>query len=227
MIDDLKVEQIKKHYLFSTLSPEDLLRIAKSSKVMDVDADQHIFFQGEQAEHFYLIMSGQIKLTRLTPDGNEKVIEILMPGQTFAEALMFMNRHEYPVTATGINNSRVFQFNAKQFMEILESNPKTCLQLLGDLAMRLRGRLQEIENLTMKNATYRVVRFFLSELEKHPEEDNNRVELSIQKQLIASRLSIKPETLSRIFSSLKAQGILETQGKTITIRDVELLRDYE
>jgi len=78
----------------------------------------------------------------------------------------------------------------------------------------------------MKNATYRVVRFFLNELEKQGE-TNSRVELSIQKQLIASRLSIKPETLSRIFHTLKDREIMETQGKTIVIKDVEKLKSFE
>jgi len=226
MLDELKREQIKKHYLFSGLSETGLTDVARISKLIEIEADQHLFFQGEKAEHFYLILSGQVKLTRLTPDGNEKVIEILMPGQTFAEAVMFMKKDGYPVTATSISDAKVFSFNSKHFLEILEDNPKTCLSLLGDLALRLRSRLNEIESLTMKNATYRVVRFFLNELEKQGE-TNSRVELSIQKQLIASRLSIKPETLSRIFHTLKDREIMETQGKTIIIKDVEKLKSFE
>lgn len=226
MLDELKLEQIKKHYLFSGLSEKALVEVARTTKLCELEPDQHLFFQGEQADHFYLILSGQVKLTRLTPDGNEKVIEILMPGQTFAEAVMFMHKDDYPVTATSISDAKVFSFNSKHFLSVLEENPKTCLSLLGDLALRLRGRLNEIENLTMKNATYRVVRFFLNELEKQGE-TNSRVELSIQKQLIASRLSIKPETLSRIFHTLKDRQILETQGKIIVIKDVEKLKSFE
>ncbi|MCP5160118.1 MAG: Crp/Fnr family transcriptional regulator [Hahellaceae bacterium] len=226
MNDELKLEHIKKHYLFTTLSAEDLRNMAKSARLLELEADQHLFFQGEKADHFYLILGGQIKLTRLTPDGNEKVIEILTQGQTFAEAVMFMQKDEYPVTATAISPAQVFSFHNRVFMEILQGNNETCMHLLGDLALRLRYRLQEIENLTMKNATYRVVRFFMNELEKQDNRTNS-VELSIQKQLIASRLSIKPETLSRIFSTLKAQNILETQGKTILIKDVNRLKSYE
>jgi CRP-like cAMP-binding protein len=225
-MNDVDISHIRKHYLFSSLSLEELQDVAHHARFKTLEADEHLFFQSEPAEHFYSVQSGQIKLTRLTPDGNEKVIEILMPNQTFAEAVMFMDRDDYPVTATAIIPSTVIAFNSRQFIKILHQNPKTCMSLLGDLALRLRGRLQEIENLTMKNATYRVVRFFLSELEKQNCSDG-RVELNLQKQLIASRLSIKPETLSRIFSALKTQGILESERKAIVITDIEALRNYE
>ncbi len=225
-MNDVDISHIRQHYLFSSLSQRELTEIAAHAHFKNLSTDEHLFFQGETADHFYFIQSGQVKLTRLTPDGNEKVIEILMPNQTFAEAVMFMDREDYPVTATAIIPSTLIAFNSVQFLKILQQNPKTCMSLLGDLALRLRGRLQEIENLTMKNATYRVVRFFLAELEKQNRKDG-RVELNLQKQLIASRLSIKPETLSRIFSALKAQGILETDRKAIVISDIEALKHYE
>lgn len=216
----------KNHYLFSALEETEQQKIARTLRTMQLDAGEYLFYQGQEANQFYMVQEGQVKLTRLTPDGNEKVIEILMPGQTFAEAVMFMSREEYPVSASAIVPARVIAFQNQVFMDILRHNNEACIGLLGDVCTRLHSRLQEIESLTMKNATYRVVRYFLNEWEQHPNRQQ-RVELQTQKQLLASRLSIKPETLSRILSTLKEQGIIESQGKDITIIDVGRLKAYE
>jgi CRP/FNR family transcriptional regulator, dissimilatory nitrate respiration regulator len=226
MLDHQTHLQLRRHYLFSAFTEPELKTMAQSTRGIELETGQHLFFQGQKADHFYLVIQGQIKLTRLTPDGNEKVIEIILSGQTFAEAVMFMNREEYPVTATAISPTQLYSFQNRAFMEILRNNNEVCFRLLGDVSMRLRGRLQEIENLTMKNAAYRVVRYFLNELEKQPGSPDT-MELAIQKQLIASRLSIKPETLSRIFSTLRDQGIIDMQGKALRIVDVERLKAFE
>lgn len=219
-------EQLRYHYLFSDLADEHVDNLARQARSLSLEPEQHLFMQGDVADAFYLVRQGQIKLTRLTPEGNEKVIELLGPGQTFAEAIMFMERKDYPVTATAISDAEVILIPSRTFLNLLDESPGLSMRLLGNLAMRLRNRLQEIEHLTMKNATYRVVRFFLTELERNPHA-GQRVELSIQKQLIASRLSIKPETLSRILQTLRERDILESHGKAIVIKDVQALKEFE
>lgn len=221
------IEEIRSHYLFEALDASALDEVLHTSRTLELPPESHIFMQGEEADHFYLVAKGQIKLTRLTMEGNEKVIEILQPGQSFAEAIMFMRANSYPVTATSLSQASVFAFKSQAFMNILDSHPKVCQSLLGNLAMRLRRQLQEIENLTMKNASYRVVNFFINELEKSENQDETVIRLNVQKQVIASRLSIQPETLSRILANLKKQGIAESEGRDILIKDVQALRDYE
>lgn len=221
------LEEIRSHYLFNSIETSALDEVLQTSRTLNLSPEQHIFMQGEEADHFYLVAEGQVKLTRLTMEGNEKVIEILQPGQSFAEAIMFMRAHSYPVTATTLSQARVFAFKSQAFMHILEKHPDVCQSLLGNLAMRLRRQLQEIENLTMKNASYRVVNFFKNELDKNGNQDETVIRLNVQKQVIASRLSIQPETLSRILANLKKQGIAESEGRDILIKDVQALREYE
>lgn len=221
------LDQVRSHYLFHSLSPEMLRDILVSSRILELSAEQHLFMQGEDADQFFMVSEGQIKLSRLTMEGNEKVIEILHPGQTFAEAIMFMRSHVYPVTATALSHSKVYSFRCKAFMNMLDAQPELYHTLLGNLAMRLRKQLQEIENLTMKNASYRVVNFFKNKLEEGDTIEDNVIRLNVQKQVIASRLSIQPETLSRILANLKKQGIVESEGRDILIRDVDALYDYE
>ncbi len=226
MLHALTTASLRRHYLFNKLSEDELARIGEHAQIIDLEAGENLFFQDTEAEYFYQVHSGQIKLSRLNPDGNEKVIEILSPDETFAEAVMFMNIRRYPVTATAVTPSTVYAFRSQVFLDIVRNNNDLCLRLLGDMAMRLRSRMHEIEQLTMKNATYRVVRYFVHELERAGKE-SGELELSVQKQLLASRLSIKPETLSRILAALRDQGLIQSQGKKIVILDPEALRNYE
>lgn len=217
-------QQFKDRYLFSALTEAELGQVASHARHCRLAPDQHLFFQGDKAARFFLVLEGQVILSRLTVEGNEKVVEVLRPGQTFAEATLFMEQHVYPVTATAIGEAHLIGFCSQHFLELLTGSPATCLQMLGDLAMRLRRRLEEIEHLSMKNASYRVTQFLLNELERAvgPE---GELQLRLQKQVIASKLSIKPETLSRILQSLRDQGVIETTGRTIRIKAPAALRD--
>ena len=93
---------------------------------------------------------------------------------------MFMRSHVYPVTATALSHTKVYSFRCKAFMNMLDAQPELYHTLLGNLAMRLRKQLQEIENLTMKNASYRVVNFFKNKLEEGDTIEDNVIRLNVQ-----------------------------------------------
>ena len=100
-------ESLKACHLFTALSDEQLDRVRRHSHVTDMLDGESLFFQGDSATNFYLVLSGQIKLCLMSPEGKEKVVEIMEQGSTFAEALMFMDQPNYPVTATALSPSRV------------------------------------------------------------------------------------------------------------------------
>lgn len=164
-----------------------------------------------------------MKLCRVSPDGHEKVIDIVSPGQTFAEAIMFMERQTYPVTAVSLAPSEVIALHNHTFRELIGESPETALQLLADMSRRLRHLLNEINALTLQNATLRFASYLLQQL---PERTRGgaSVEFAAPKNVIASRLSIQPESLSRILRNLQEAGLLTVEGNSVHISDVERLR---
>ncbi|MGQ9659954.1 MAG: Crp/Fnr family transcriptional regulator [Thermochromatium sp.] len=110
-------------------------------------AEQLLFSQGDPASRFYLLLSGQMRLFRLSPEGAEKVIEIVSPGQTFAEALMFLNAPRYPVCAAALADSELIAIDSSDFAAMLRESVDTCFVLLGALSQRLRGLIGEIDAL--------------------------------------------------------------------------------
>jgi len=218
-------EELRQFHLFKNLSDIQLTRLQTTSHPIHLEANQLLFEHGQQAHHFFLVKTGRIKLYRLSLDGKEKVIEMIPPRHTFAEAVMFMQHHTYPVSAQALESSEIISFNNEVYRQLLRESPENCFQLLGDLSMRLHGLVDEIDNLTLQNATYRFIGFLQQQLVRQADEPL-AVLLDIPKNILASRLSIQPETLSRILKNLVSAGIIRVEGKVIKIQDMNKLHRY-
>ncbi len=214
---------LSRTYLFSALDEEQLRTVTASMQDLTLDEGRILFEHGQPAEKFFLLIEGQVKLYRLSEDGDEKVIEIVRPGQTFAEAVMFMSGKVYPVNADALVKSRLLCFSNAVFKDMLRSSVDSCFRLMAAMSQRLHMRLNEIDSLTLHNATYRLVTYLLGEL---PEGvlTSTEIVLTTPKHIIASRLSIKPETFSRILTRLARDGLIVVRGNSIVLADLERLR---
>lgn len=215
------VEALRGCMLFSELNKQQLDRVRQHSHAIDMVEGESLFFQGDEAVSFYLVLSGRIKLYRMSPEGKEKVVEIMQEGATFAEALMFMDEPHYPVTATALTPSRVIAVNSRDFKAMLRESIDTCFLLMGTMCFRLHGLIREIDALSLETGTVRTISYLL---EQAPE-DSNSFELQVAKSVIASRLSVKPETFSRILKNLHEQSIVSIDGRNVTIHDRDTMND--
>lgn len=209
------IEDLRRSFLFADLSEAQLQRIAQHAVRVQLDEGDALFQQGDPAKRFYLVRSGQIKLFRLSPAGNEKVVDIVMPGGTFAEALMFLDRPHYPVGAQALQRSEVISIDAVDFAEMLRGSVETCFVMMGSMSQRLRGLVREIDELSLHSATCRVAAYLVKQAPPQAES----FELPVAKQIVASRLSVKPETFSRIIKNLSDGGVIQVAGSRVTIRD--------
>jgi len=221
--DQQTIDELRQIYLFASLTGEQLNMMLDTAHPVELEQKQVLFEAGQAAEDFYLLRSGQMKLYCLSPGGDEKVIEIVRPGETFAEAITFMENQAYPVSAEAIMNSKLYCFKMKTFRNLMEGSPGTCMRLMADMSRRLRMRVNEINNLTLHNATYRLVVYLLEQIPEGAVEMTD-IHLGTPKSIIASRLSIQPETFSRIMSKLSQRGLLKVQVNDITLLDVNGLR---
>jgi len=221
--DQQTIEELRQIYLFASLTDEQLNMMLDSAHPVELEQKQVLFEADQTADDFYLLRSGQMKLYCLSPGGDEKVIEIVRPGETFAEAITFMENQAYPVSAEAIMSSKLYCFKMKIFRNLMEGSPGTCMRLMADMSRRLRMRVNEINNLTLHNATYRLVVYLLEQIPEGAVEMTD-IHLGTPKSIIASRLSIQPETFSRILSKLSQRGLLKVHVNDITLLDVNGLR---
>ena len=132
---------------------------------------------------------------------------------------MFMDHPHYPVNATALTPCSVLGINSRHFKSMLRDSVDTCFLLMGSMSFRLRGLIHEIDTLSLNTGTMRIVSYLL----QNAPVDSDNFELGIAKSVIASRLSVKPETFSRILKNLHEQQILSISGRKVTIHDRKAL----
>jgi CRP/FNR family transcriptional regulator, dissimilatory nitrate respiration regulator len=213
------IDDLRSCYLLQRLSEEQLQRVSQRALRVHLSEGQILFNQGEPADRFFLVLRGQIKLYRLSPNGNEKIIEIIGQGNTFAEAMMFLERPGYPVCATALTTSELVSIDARDFRQLLSDSVGTCFILLGDMSQRLRGLIRQIDDLTLHTATNRVAAYLLAK----SREEGMEFDLDIRKGVLASRLSVKPETFSRIIKQLNERGIVRVDGCRVRVLKLDAL----
>ncbi|WP_053150861.1 Crp/Fnr family transcriptional regulator [Pseudomonas sp. Pf153] len=217
---------LRSHHLFEPLNEEQLDELMSTSQLLNIDKGDPLFRQGEPAQAFYFVIAGAVKIYRLTPDGQEKVFEVIGERQTFAEAMMLMDTPNYVASAEAVGPTQLYRLSNATYLRLLQSNSRLTFALLGKLCVRLHQRVNEIETLSLKNATHRVVRYLLTQLVRlHPVE--SQFELPMAKQLIAGHLSIQPETFSRIIRRLIDEKIITQDGRHIAILDRPRLEQFE
>jgi CRP-like cAMP-binding protein len=217
--------QIRQCVLFADLDDDQVGTLLKHTRVVDLAVGETLFEQQQPARELFLLVSGQIKLARYSPDGNEKIIDLISTGNTFAEAITFARQPIYPVSASAVLPSRVLCFDSATYADMLRQSTDACFAVMAQMSRRLHWQIAEIDRLTLHSATFRVVCYLLDQVPSTqlgvPE-----VRLDTPKHVIAARLSITPETLSRSFSKLSREGLIEVHDNAITLSDVGKLRAY-
>jgi CRP/FNR family transcriptional regulator, dissimilatory nitrate respiration regulator len=213
--------------LFHELGPEQIAAVAIGSREKHLARGEMLFQKGDVARGFYVVLGGQIKLAFPSAQGNEKVVEILGPRQSFGEAVMFMER-PYPVFAEALADSLLLFIDRGAVLNLLAQDTSFARRLLAGLSQRLHSLVQDVESYSLRSSTQRVIGYLLQQC---PEgiDSNGEVELTLptSKQVIASRLNLTPETLSRVFHDLAERRLIRVSGKTIVIVDVNLLRGFD
>jgi CRP-like cAMP-binding protein len=215
------IAELRRHHLFSRLPDSAMQEVCALAYAKRLNAGAALFHRGDKAERFYFIFSGQVKLHRVASDGQEKLVEVMRAGDSFAEALLFVGAPTYPVSATALKSTLVASLHGAHYRRLLEEHPGICLDILGILTMRLHQRLNEIDTLTLGNASRRVVRFL-----SQTQQESGEVMLDVPKRLIASKLGIQPETFSRILHRLTDAGLISVQRRRIEIIDPQSLAAY-
>ena len=217
--------------LFRELPPAEIERLATGTTEVHIPRGTVLFSRGDPCTGFHLVVYGRIKLSVTSPAGSEKVVEIINPGFSFGEAVMFMER-PYFVTAQSLADSMLLHVGRDVVFDGLARHPTLARRMLAGISRRLHGLVSDVESYTLKSGTQRVVGYLLrTDTEAQGEgegegEDARRVALPIAKAVLASRLNLTPEHFSRILHELAERGLIDIDGRNIEIRDLERLRSY-
>lgn len=205
--------------LFRGLGEEVIISLISDGHIKVVDRSTVLFVKGEHADRFYLILDGWVKLTRQSFDGNESIIGVYTRGETFAEAAMF-SQDGFPVNAICVGKCRLLMIPASSVFRTFKENSDYAINVVASLSRHMRGLVRQIEQLSVRSSTERLASFLLSLCPK--EEEAFVVSLPIEKSLVAGRLGMQPETLSRSLAKLREVGV-ETHGSRVHISNIRAL----
>ncbi|HOD35881.1 MAG TPA: Crp/Fnr family transcriptional regulator [Syntrophales bacterium] len=216
-----KVKFISRLPLFRGLPIEELRALAEIAGTGTYRRDETIFLDGAEGHGFYVVVTGKVKIYKLSPEGKEFVLHVVGPEESFAEVPVFEGRH-YPANAEAVEDTRVLFFPREALLRTIRRDPSLAMNMLAALSARLREFAQKMEDLSLKDVPSRLSAYVLHLSERRQGSDD--LDLDIKKGLLASLIGAKQESLSRILARLSAQGIIEVKGKRIRILDRQKLK---
>ena len=214
--------------LFNELSALELQRISQGSQLRRLARGDMVFRVGQPCAEFHVTVMGQVKLFAISATGQEKVIELVGPGNSFAEALMFTGR-PYIINAQALTDTLLLTISKHAVLTEIGHDPNFALRMLAGISRRLHGLVHDVEAYALHSGLQRVIGYLLRDLDlgEHADEGVVVVSLPVSKATIASRLSLTPEYFSRVLHELEAAGLIEIDKRDIRILDSRRLAAYQ
>lgn len=212
--------------LFKELSTPQLERVSQGVHEINCPKGGILFNKGEKPDGFFVVVEGRVKISFISGDGKEYIAEIFGPGQSFGEAVMFLDK-PYPVCAQALKDTNLLYVSKEVMLSCIEQNSGFSRRIIAGLCTRLIDRIQALEYLTVYSSAQRVVGYLLREIEcAETKNGEANLLLSVNKAMIAAQLNLTPETLSRVLHKLVDEGLVGVDGKKIHIRNIQKLRTF-
>lgn len=210
----LKLNEIA---VFESLSEGDLEEVNSLVSVMPFSKKQLIFSEGDAPDWFYAVSEGKIKITKLSQDGKEIILEIIQPGELFG-AVAVLKGFPYPANAVAMEESKVLKISRKNLMLMLDRFPDLMFNLIQNMGERLRESHETTKNIALEKVGSRIAALLLKLSEQMGTETPDGVEINMRltKQDIAEMVGTTVETSIRTMSRFKKLGyIMEKAGKIV------------
>lgn len=222
MLNDFELQTARKSVLFANVPKEALSELLKDSHKRRISRGATLFVQGDPAKHIYVILVGCVKLVRITPGGEEIVVAVYSEGESFGEAVA-LKGGQYPVTVEAVQDSVCLQVEARVVFDTLRRDPDLAVSMLSSTFSHLHELVTEIENLKALSGAQRLATFLISLAQV--DDGPCSLVLPYDKVLIAKRLGMKPESLSRSFANLRKQGVT-VKRQSVDVRDLADLKAF-
>ena len=220
----MSVEQLRRCPLFSGLKEEDLKRIRAIALPKHVAKKGILFSEGEEARGFYVILTGRVKLFKISPGGKELILHVVSAPDAFAEASLFLEG-KYPAFAQALSDSQLLFFPGREFIQLIERNPRLSINMIVSLSTFLKRLAVLIEELSLKEVSSRIAKYVMDLSTRGVKDGKSlrEVELDLSKTQLAMKLGTISETLSRTLSKMKAKRMIDVQKNKIVILNREAL----
>jgi CRP/FNR family transcriptional regulator, dissimilatory nitrate respiration regulator len=222
----MSLDLLKRCPLFAGLIDDDLKRIRAIASLKHLAKKEILFSDGESTKGFYVLLSGKVKLFKVSSEGKEQILHVVSAPDAFAEAALFLEG-TYPAYAETLADSQLLFFPKRDFIQLIERNPRLSVNMIISLSQYLKRFTALIEELSLKEVSARIAKYLVDLSLKLSKEGKNpkTVELDLSKTQLALKLGTISETLSRTLGKMKNKGIIDVQKSRIHILNREALEE--
>ncbi|WP_461210604.1 Crp/Fnr family transcriptional regulator [Desulfocurvus sp. DL9XJH121] len=199
--------------LFAGVPEEQLAALAARARVRSYAAGELIVGQDESPRGFYVVVSGRVKLFKVSAEGREQTVYAFGPGEPFCLCSVFEGE-KFPANAAALEDSRVLVAPPDVFESVARAEPSLLFNILLVLSRRLKDAMTLVESLSLKEVPQRVAAYLL----QAPQEDG-RVDLPVTHRELAKIVGTTPESLSRSLRRMAEAGLVSVEGRRVTLLD--------
>jgi CRP-like cAMP-binding protein len=211
---------VRRINVFRAVKPLDFERLIAPAVTLTLKSQDIVFRQGDPAASFFIVVEGWVKLYHITASGKEAVIYVFTKGESIAQAVAFTGQ-SYPAAAEAVSDTRIVRIPAAHVIKCIRDTPDVAVAMIASTSFHLHHLLEQVAQLKVQSALQRVAEFLVSLCP--PGKGPFAIALPYDKVLIAGRLGIKPESLSRVFATLRGAGV-EVRALQVIVHDVGALR---
>jgi CRP-like cAMP-binding protein len=204
--------------LFKALDAATLARLAAATTRRTLERGEMLFRKGDPATGMYVVVYGEIKLMSITPARGSRLTGIVGPGRSFGEPVMFLERPAL-VDAQAAGDALLLHLPKQSVFDEIERNPKLALRMIAGLSQRVESLVRELDHQALGSGRERFIAYLLHQGRGQDRTAPLVVTLRAAKAEIASQLNLTPEHFSRILHELVTAGLLQVQGRRITVPD--------
>ena len=201
---------------FSGLSKDQVKQVGRIAVEKKILKGKIIFTEGDEGNGFYIVVKGRVKVFKVSSEGKEHILHIVGPGETFGQAAVYAGR-SFPASSEAITKTHLLFIPRAAFARLIADNPTLAMSMLAVLSLRLREFTVQIENLSLKEVPGRLASYLIYLADE--QKTGNHISLPISKGQLAGLLGTIPETLSRIFTKMSSQNLIEVSGKEVKLLD--------
>ena len=213
---------LNKHLLFGHLTSRQLYRLIENSKKIRIKRNTILFRSEDESDQLYLVERGCIALIGESKEGHNITLDLLQPGELIAENTLFSKNRLHKNMAQSVTNSDLLVISKTFIKKLMYESSLFNQQFIEILSEKSNRLIEDRLSLQNDNAKIRIYKFF-SQIVPKDAKDEHCLYLDIPKKIIASRLSMKPETLSRAISKLKSEKVIDVKGRKIKLLNTKAL----
>jgi CRP-like cAMP-binding protein len=205
--------------LFSELETEQIERVAQAARQRRLGREAYLYYQGDPADHLFVLLEGRLKLTQVTPDGHQILLRHIGPGEAFAIPAI-LGGFEYPTSAQAVEDSLLLSWDRQSMRDLMRGAPALALRALDVVASHVREFQDRIRELSTERVERRIARALLrlAHQSGRKVEEGVLIDLPLSRQDLAEMTGTTLFTVSRTLSQWESQGLVVTGRERVTIR---------